>query len=46
MVLPVAHRTLSGALGRAPLKQATLGFFHGTLPYNSPGCPVCTGHVR
>jgi hypothetical protein len=52
MVLPVAprivsgvHRTVSGALGWAPLKQATLGFFQGTLRYNSPDCPVCTGHV-
>jgi hypothetical protein len=42
-VLPVAHRTVSGAPGRAALKPATLGFLHGTLCYNSPDCPVCTG---
>jgi hypothetical protein len=45
-VLPVAHRTVSGAPGRAPREQATLGFSQGALCYNSPDCPVCIGHVR
>jgi hypothetical protein len=40
------HRTVSGAPGRAPLESATLGFLWGVLRYNSPDCPVCTGHVR
>jgi hypothetical protein len=51
--LPVARRTVSGvhrivsdAPGRAPLELLTLGFFQGTLRYNSSDCPVCTGHVR
>jgi hypothetical protein len=39
-VLPVAHRTVSGAPGRAALKPATLGFLQGALRYNSPDCPV------
>jgi hypothetical protein len=42
----VAHRTVSGAPGRAPLELATLGFSQGALRYNSPDCPVCTRHVR
>jgi hypothetical protein len=52
-VLQVAHRTMSGvhrtvpgALGRAPSQLATLGIFQGALLYNSPDCLVCTGHVR
>jgi hypothetical protein len=40
------HRTVSSAPGRAPSKLLTLGFFHGTLCYNSPDCPVCTRHIR
>jgi hypothetical protein len=36
----VAHQTVSGALSRAALKPATLGFFQGVLRYNSPDCPV------
>jgi hypothetical protein len=46
MVLPVAHRTVSDAPGRAPSKLLTLGFFHGTLHYDLPDCPVCIRHVR
>jgi hypothetical protein len=42
----MAHRTLSGALGRAPSEHATLGFSQDTLRYNSLDCPVCTEHVR
>jgi hypothetical protein len=45
-VLPMAHRTVFGAPGRAPLEHLTLGNFPGVLHYNSPNCPVCTGHVR
>jgi hypothetical protein len=41
----VAHWTVSGALGRAALEQLTLVFLLGALRYNSPDCPVCTGHV-
>jgi hypothetical protein len=40
MVLPVEHRTVSGDPGRAPSKLLTLGFYQGTLFYNSPDCPV------
>jgi hypothetical protein len=36
----VAHRTLSGAPGRAPSEHATVGFCQGSLRYNSPDCPV------
>jgi hypothetical protein len=46
MVLLVAHRTLSDAPCQAPPRHAALGFFQGTPCYNSPDCPVCTGHVR
>jgi hypothetical protein len=46
MVLLVAHRTVSDALGQAPLKHVALGFSRDVLRYNSPDCPVCTGHVR
>jgi hypothetical protein len=42
-VLQVAHQTVSGALGRAPLELATLGFYQGMLRYNSPDRPVFTG---
>jgi hypothetical protein len=42
----MAHRTLSGAPGQAPLDLATLGFLLGALRYNSADYPVCTGHVR
>jgi hypothetical protein len=42
----VAHRTLSGAPGPRPNEQATIGNSLGALRYNSPDCPVCTGHVR
>jgi hypothetical protein len=41
----VAHRTVSGVPGRAPSEPATLGFYQGSLRYNSPDCPVCTEHV-
>jgi hypothetical protein len=44
-VLQVAHRTVSGAPGRAPLELATLGFYQGALHCNSPDYLVCTGHV-
>jgi hypothetical protein len=37
---------VSGAPGRAALEQLTLRFLQGTLRYNSPDYPVCTGHVR
>jgi hypothetical protein len=30
----------------APNEHATLGNSLGALCYNSPNCPVCTGHVR
>jgi hypothetical protein len=47
MVLPVAHRTMSGVHrtvssvpGWASSQLATLGFFEGTLLYNSPDYPV------
>jgi hypothetical protein len=45
-VMQVAHRTMSGAPGRAPLELTTLGFSQGALRYNSPDCSVCIGHVR
>ena len=45
-VLPMVHRTVSGAPGRATLEQLTLGFLWGMLRYDSLDCPVCTGHVR
>jgi hypothetical protein len=32
----VAHWTVSGAPGRAPSEQGTLGFLWGALRYNSP----------
>jgi hypothetical protein len=41
-VLPLAHRTLSGAPG-PPNEQATLGNSLGLLRYNSPDYLVCTG---
>jgi hypothetical protein len=37
---------LSGAPGPRPNKQTTLGNSLSALRYNSPDCPVCTGHVR
>jgi hypothetical protein len=45
-VLSGVHRIVSGAPDRAPLELATLGFSQDALRYNSPDCPVCTGHVR
>jgi hypothetical protein len=45
-VLPMAHRTVSGAPVRATLEQLILGFLWGALCYNSLDCPVCIGHVR
>jgi hypothetical protein len=39
-VLPMAHRTVSGAPGRAPLEQLTIGNFLGVLRYNSLDCLV------
>jgi hypothetical protein len=33
-VLPMVHRTVFGAPGRAPLELATLGFLQGALRYN------------
>jgi hypothetical protein len=41
----MAHRTVSGAPGRAPSELLTLEFYQRALRYNSPDCPVCTGHV-
>jgi hypothetical protein len=37
------HRTVSGAPSPRANKPATLGNFMGTIRYNSPDCPVCTG---
>jgi hypothetical protein len=45
-VLPLVHRTVSGAPGPRASEQATLENSLGALRYNSPDCPVCTGHVR
>jgi hypothetical protein len=45
-VLPMAHRALSGAPCRAPSELLTLGFFQGTLCYNSPDCPVSQQEQR
>jgi hypothetical protein len=42
-VLPLAHRTLSGALGQPTNEHTTLGNSLGVLRYNSLDCPVCTG---
>jgi hypothetical protein len=39
----VVHRTVSSAPGPSTIKPATLGKSKGTLRYNSPDCPVCTG---
>jgi hypothetical protein len=45
-VLPMAHRTVSDVHPRpSSTKPTTLRFLWGALPYNSPDCPVCTGHV-
>jgi hypothetical protein len=46
LVLPAAHRTLSGAQANSHHELAALGFFPESLRYNSPECPVCTEHVR
>ena len=50
---PVCHRTVSGAppdMSGAPedsgFKFVTFGNFQRPLRYNSPDCPVCTGHDR
>jgi hypothetical protein len=37
---------VSGAPGRTTLEQLALGFLQGAFRYNSPDCPVCTGHIR
>jgi hypothetical protein len=37
---------MSGAPGVSDFKLFTLGNFQRPLRYNSPDCPVCTGHVR
>ena len=37
---------MSGAPGGLRLKLATFGNFQRRLGYNSPDCPVYTGHVR
>jgi hypothetical protein len=41
-VLPVAHRTV---FVRCTRKLVVLGILWEMLRYNSPDCPVCTGHV-
>jgi hypothetical protein len=42
----MAHRTVSGAPGPRASEHATLRNFQAVVRYNSPDCPVCTGHVR
>ena len=48
----LAHRTVRCATGHVrctrglQLELATFGNFQRPLRYNSPDCPVCTGHVR
>jgi hypothetical protein len=37
---------MSGAPEDSDFKVSTLGIFQRPLRYNSPDCPVCTGHVR
>ena len=40
------HRTVSGAPRGHQLKLFALGNSRKPARYNSPDCPVCTGHVR
>jgi hypothetical protein len=40
------HRTVSGAPRGHQLKLFALGNSRKPTRYNSPDCPVCTGHVR
>jgi hypothetical protein len=48
----LAHRTVRCATGQCPVHQRTSAQtrrpreFQRQLRYNSPDCPVCTGHVR
>jgi hypothetical protein len=43
---PVCHRTCPVHQGTPTSKLFTLGNFQRPLRYNSPDCPVYTGHVR
>jgi hypothetical protein len=46
---PVSHRTVNSPVRctrELRLKLFTLGISRKTARYNSPDCPVCTGHVR